>query len=131
IIMDRKLSVQKLFAMYCIADAFLLTSKAEGLGLPIMEAMSVGVPVVASDTGAISELLADGRGWLIPIEYETIDPWGNSTRKFPDAKVGAEILTLHLDETVEPARRYMETRTFDTPTNQLLQAIEELQHGKK
>lgn len=135
IILDRNLSIQKLFAMYCLADVFLLTSKAEGLGLPVMEAMSVGVPVVASDTGALTELLSEenkARGFLMTTEYQHIDPWGNSLRKFPDATSGMMCLdSIHSglgDLAVKNARAYMETRTFDKPTHQVLKAIEDIQN---
>lgn len=129
IILDRNLSIQKLYAMYAIADAFLLTSKAEGLGFPIMEAMSVGVPVVATDTGAITELLENTRGFLIETEYSHIDPWGNSLRKFPKAEHGATLLeNIHIltPTTPQHAREYMESRTWEQPTQQVLKAIEEL-----
>lgn len=129
IILDRNLPIQKLFAMYCLADVFLLTSKAEGLGLPVMEAMSVGIPVVATDTGAITELLEGNRGFLINTQYSHIDPWGNSFRNFPETEHGAILLqNIHnlTPTTPQFAREYMETRTFDKPIGQMLKVVEEL-----
>lgn len=37
------------------------TTKDEGLGIALIEAMAIGVPVVASDVGACREVLDDGR----------------------------------------------------------------------
>ncbi|SPJ29590.1 glycosyltransferase family 4 protein [Falsiruegeria mediterranea] len=46
----------------------LITSLAESFGLVVCEAMNSGVPVVASDVGALSELVEDGRnGFLFPV----------------------------------------------------------------
>lgn len=38
-------------------DIFVYISKVEGFGLPPLEAMALGIPVVASDVGAISEFI--------------------------------------------------------------------------
>ena len=46
-------------ALYCGASAFAFPSLAEGLGLPVVEAMSCGVPVVASNASAVPEAVAD------------------------------------------------------------------------
>ncbi len=46
--------------LYTIADALVFPSSSEGFGGTIIEAMSVGVPVVASDAPAIAELLEHG-----------------------------------------------------------------------
>jgi len=62
---ERGMPQRDLWALYAIADVYLQPSKAEGLGLPVMDAMCCKLPVVATDTGALTELLADGRGWLI------------------------------------------------------------------
>lgn len=48
-------------ARYCsIADVFVLPSKYEGLPIVIIEAMSLGKPVVASNVGGVSELVHNG-----------------------------------------------------------------------
>ena len=48
-------------------DVFVLTSIKEGLPNVIMEAMSVGLPVVATDVGGVSELVKHGEtGFLVP-----------------------------------------------------------------
>lgn len=141
IIFERGMPFGELYSLYAMADVFLLTSKAEGLGMPVMEAMSVGVLVVATNCGAMPELLGDGRGFLMDTEYSMIDPWGNSRRDFPDAKDGADTLwhlatdaregnKVHVDGIVGNAREYMETRTWDFPVSQVDRAIEELLHGK-
>lgn len=46
-------------ALYAAASVFVYPSYAEGFGLPPLEAMSVGVPVVASDIPAHVEVLGD------------------------------------------------------------------------
>lgn len=50
-------------------DIFVLPSQMEALGQAIIEAMSAGLPVVASNVGGIPELVKDGRtGFLVPKE---------------------------------------------------------------
>jgi glycosyltransferase involved in cell wall biosynthesis len=50
-----------------VVDIFLMTSIAEGTPLVILEAMSMGIPVVATDVGGISEQVANGKtGIVVP-----------------------------------------------------------------
>ena len=48
-----------------LADVFVFPSAMEGFGLAIGEAMSCGVPVVASDRGSIPELVVDGENGML------------------------------------------------------------------
>lgn len=49
------------------ADVFVFPSLYEGLGGSLLEAMSMGSPIIASDAPAIAEVLGDGQyGWLVP-----------------------------------------------------------------
>jgi N-acetyl-alpha-D-glucosaminyl L-malate synthase BshA len=50
------------------SDVFLLPSETESFGLAALEAMACGVPVVASDVGGVSEVVADGEtGFLAAV----------------------------------------------------------------
>jgi L-malate glycosyltransferase len=50
-------------------EVFLMTSSTEGLGTSLLDAMAAGVPVVATDTGGIPELiLHEKTGLLAPVK---------------------------------------------------------------
>jgi glycosyltransferase involved in cell wall biosynthesis len=51
------------------ADAFVFPSRFEGLGGAALEAMALGVPIIAGDVPALRALLDDGRmGLLVPVD---------------------------------------------------------------
>jgi len=50
----------ELYAYYRLADAFLCLSEHEGFGVPLVEAMLFGLPVVAYEAGAVRETLRGG-----------------------------------------------------------------------
>jgi glycosyltransferase involved in cell wall biosynthesis len=59
IVMTGALAPAELDAIYRAADAFVYPSVYEGFGLPVLEAMSRGVPVVASTTSALPEVTGE------------------------------------------------------------------------
>jgi len=65
-------SAGRLSALRREAAAVLVPSRKEGFGLPVLEAMAAGRPVVASDTPAIREVGGDAVTYLPP---EDPAPW--------------------------------------------------------
>jgi glycosyltransferase involved in cell wall biosynthesis len=59
IAMTGALAPAELDAIYRAADAFVYPSVYEGFGLPVLEAMGRGIPVVASTTSALPEVTGD------------------------------------------------------------------------
>lgn len=65
---------EDLIAAFDWADVLVLLSHYEGLPLTILEAMRQGVVPVATDVGAVAEVVTDGRnGILIPLSNATAD----------------------------------------------------------
>ncbi len=54
--------------IYARCDAWLVGSRSEGFGLPILESMACRTPVIATPTGAAPELIAGGGGVLTPMD---------------------------------------------------------------
>ena len=59
-------------ALYKGAAALVLPSFNEGFGLPVLEAMTVGVPVIASNRGALPEVLGDAGMLIDPDEADSL-----------------------------------------------------------
>ena len=58
-----------LAAYFAVAEVFLSLSVHEGFGVPLVEAMSAGIPVVTLDAGAVSETAGDAA-----LVLESTDP---------------------------------------------------------
>ena len=56
-------------------DAYLYTSQWDGLPNILLEAIAIGLPVVASDVGGISELIIDGETGLLVRPFDDIDQY--------------------------------------------------------
>jgi glycosyltransferase involved in cell wall biosynthesis len=59
-------------ALYRAATAFVFPSLYEGFGLPVLEAMTRGVPVACSNRGALAEVADDAAITFDPFEQESI-----------------------------------------------------------
>ena len=130
---ERGLPQQDLWNLYAISDAFLLTSKAEGLGMPMLEAQSMGLPCLATNCTGMAELLEDGKGILINHEHQQdpentyIDPFGNGHRYFADLNDGInKLVALYQGDRlqiVKKAHKFAKSRTWEVAVNQVEEAI--------
>ena len=74
--------------VYGMADAFVFPSKAEGFGLPCIEAIACGVPVIASDVTGQSTFLRRIPGLFEPVAYNRIPIIDEDYRHFYEADYG-------------------------------------------
>jgi glycosyltransferase involved in cell wall biosynthesis len=70
-----------LVCLYTGASAFCFPSLCEGFGLPVLEAMACGCPVIASNTSSLPEV-AGGAAILVP--PRDIDAWTSAIRQILD-----------------------------------------------
>ncbi|WP_313113734.1 glycosyltransferase family 4 protein [Aequorivita sediminis] len=60
-------SQSEVFAVMKSSSLLLMPSLEEGIPNVVVEAMAIGLPVISSDCGGISELIANGvNGWIVP-----------------------------------------------------------------
>lgn len=80
---------EDLVALYNAADLFVTTSRGEGFGLTIAEAMACGTPVVAQNVSAIPEVVGRGGVLVEPLTQITVpngsDLWVPHVPAFVDA----------------------------------------------
>ncbi|MDR0576565.1 MAG: glycosyltransferase family 4 protein [Candidatus Accumulibacter sp.] len=110
---------QQMPALYSGATAFLFPSLYEGFGLPPLEAMACGTPVIVSDSSSIPEVVGDAGVLFDPRDVDGIA--GAMTRALDDAAWRERLSGLGIeraagfswkrtaDETIKVYRRVLST----------------------
>ncbi|HEY8418618.1 MAG TPA: glycosyltransferase [Limnochordales bacterium] len=68
IVDQRVLPVHQMVGLYAACHAFVLPTRGEGWGLPLMEAMAAGLPVIATRWSAQTDFLNDENAYLVNVE---------------------------------------------------------------
>lgn len=126
---DRALTDRELNCVYNLCDITVLPSFGEGFGLPIVESLAAGVPVVATDCSACSELIR-GHGELVRVQ--TMLTVGRNL--IENALIDVEdlarcILKLHANPTLREeygnaGRAFVESLTWDAVFPRWLEVLD-------
>lgn len=108
-----------LFKLYHAATAFVFPSRNEGMPTVILEAMAAGLPIIATDVGAIGTMVSERNGRLVP----PADP-----RALLNAIESLlELPTAHLRELGTASRRIVEEQfTWDRVAARTLETCQEV-----
>jgi glycosyltransferase involved in cell wall biosynthesis len=71
-VLDRRVGEDELDALYRRADVFVLPSRGEGFGLPFLEALLGGLPVVAPDVGGHRDFCDESNTVLVTTRLEVV-----------------------------------------------------------
>lgn len=67
-IRNQKIDEDIMPKLYQESDCYILPTRGEAFGLPYLEAMSSGIPCIASDFGGQTDFINNDNGWLIKIK---------------------------------------------------------------
>jgi len=114
-------SQQELIELYRNHDVFAMPSKYEGFGIVYLEAMSFGLPVIASSAGGAADIVKEGvNGYLAEPGNEV--HVAAALRKLRDPGIYAQISTAALETyqnhpnwktTMSGAREFLHTTAID------------------
>jgi len=89
------------FEIVHIADVFLFPSLREGLGVAPIEAMSAGVPIIASDIRGVREYAVNGENSIL-LAPDDVDGFAAAIEKLYSSRALLEQLGIRARKAVEP-----------------------------
>jgi glycosyltransferase involved in cell wall biosynthesis len=66
------IDIEELPALYTLADVFVYPSLYEGFGLPPLEAMACGCPVLTSNVASLPEVVGDAAETIDPLDVDAL-----------------------------------------------------------
>jgi glycosyltransferase involved in cell wall biosynthesis len=72
VVLTEAVSQEELPALYAGAELFVFPSRYEGFGLPVLEAMACGAPVIVSDRGALPEVAGPAGCYVDPRDEDAL-----------------------------------------------------------
>lgn len=105
---------QTLARLYANAAALVYPSRYEGFGLPVVEAMAAGTPVIASDTPSLREAGADAARYVTPSDARALATAIGEV-------LSSEVLALDLRQR---GFARIKTLTWESTARQILRVLE-------
>ena len=93
----------ELAALYRRAAVVLVTSEREGFGLPVIEAMACGTPVLATDLPVLREVGGGAAGYA---ELGDVDGWRNAVLRLLDERADRRLHEVGRRSRLEQASRF-------------------------
>lgn len=81
VLWDETLSTQQLTSLYRRVGAFVLATRGEGWGRPLMEAMATGLPTIGTQGSGNDDFMTDANSFLIPADW--VDVPEEAVREIP------------------------------------------------
>lgn len=72
VVIARHISERQVAGIYTLGDAFVLPTRGEGVGLPFLEALASGTPVIATGWGGHMDFLSKRNSFLV--NYKLVNP---------------------------------------------------------
>jgi len=88
IVMTGHVSDEELLALYRGTRCFVFPSRYEGFGLPVLEAMAAGAPVVCSDRTSLPEVAGDAATLVSPDDVVALERAIGHVASSPDLREG-------------------------------------------
>ncbi len=117
-------------AVFRGADVFVFPSDNEGFGVPLIEAMSCGMPCIVLDKFPMNEVVQDGTtGFCLPLKKESMSRYHGYRFPHPEDIAGAILrLAGNADERrrmeEEARRRVQQQYSLDACVRKLISSIE-------
>ncbi|HET8707419.1 MAG TPA: glycosyltransferase, partial [Pseudomonadales bacterium] len=108
-------SDEELIALYAHTDLFVLPSLCEGFGMPVLEAMACGAPVIGSNISSIPEVIAMDEATFDPRSIESM------TNKLQEA-LQSDVLRIKLKQNSQARPQHF---TWEKTAQSLLQQVTE------
>jgi UDP-glucose:(heptosyl)LPS alpha-1,3-glucosyltransferase len=109
---------------YAAADAYLGPSLEDAFGMPVLEAMACGLPVVASVTSGVSEIIENNWNGLLLHDPRSVGEFAALIRRLFSDSALLEMLTKN-------AARTAEDHTWDKSAAALWELLNQTLEGKQ
>jgi glycosyltransferase involved in cell wall biosynthesis len=133
----RGVQPEKLAEIYNMFDVYVQYANCEGFGIPMVEAAACGVPVMATDYSAMTDVVRKVNGFPIPVKMLYCEMETGCNRAYPDGDKLVELLTdfLRQPTSMRDTKRmqtrmgYVNNYSWDRAADKWMEVFDSLGYG--